>query len=352
MKRSNRVITLLVVTVFCLGAVGLSCDPVDEEIPVSSLSEKPGLQGIVGGHETNYEEWKGVIGLWTGLGLCTGSLLAPDVVLSAGHCVFYKSWNQLENTDFVNNPQDLQILGGAVIGEEQYSWAEKVVKHPNWNGSLGGNAVDLSMIKLEEPIEGIETYGVRREAAPAKGSKGWIVGYGKSVNNDDMSAGTHRAGETTVKSVNNRVLGLATPSGTCQGDSGGPFFSEQDGEWVITAITSYGAGFCGPNVTGYSVNVVTYQKWIEETFLELTGEELNPGSDSDGDTDTDVDGDSDSDTDTDVDGDSDGDSDSDSDADSNPDGGEEADSGSGNSSCRILTPGTQHSLVPLLQYFI
>ncbi len=364
MKPSRRIIGLLVVTVFCLGAAGLGCEPADGEIPVSSFSEEPGMQGIVGGYETNYEEWQGVVGLWgvagMGAAICTGTLLAPDIVLSAGHCVYQPS----EGLNYVKNPDTLQILGGPQMGGADYGFAEKVVKHTNFNGNVM-MGVDLSMIKLQNPVEGVEIHGVRYDKAPKQGEMGWIVGYGKGTDADDLSAGTHRAGETTVKSVRPRVLGLATPTGTCQGDSGGPFFTEQDGEWVVTAITSYGPGYCGPNIVGYSVNVVTYRKWIEETFLELTGEELGGGdadtdtdadtdADSDGDTDTDTDADSDGDADADTDADSDGDADTDTDADTDADtdGEEEADGGSGSSSCQVWTLGTQRSLVPLLGYLI
>ncbi len=328
--------TVALVAIAWSGATGMGCEP-DEEGPRVELNAEEGFRGIVGGEDTNYEEWQGVIGLWTGVGLCSGTLIAPNVVLSAGHCVYYKNpMSPIENTDFVKDPELLQILGGSVLGEIEYSWAEKVVIHPNWNGSLWGNAVDLSMIKLQDAVTSVEPYGIRREKAPAKGSMGWIVGYGKSVDADDMSAGTHRAGETTVKSVTTRVLGLASPSGTCQGDSGGPFFSEQNDDWVVTAITSYGAGYCGPNVVGYSVNVATYQKWIDETFFELTGEHLE-GSTADTDSDTDTD------TDTDTGGDTDSDTDSDTDADTDSDtGGEEPDAGdddggSNSGSCQATT---------------
>ncbi len=320
MKNNPLVIGLVVILI--TGINGCESD-MGDPIP---LHNGPGHQGIIGGHETNYDEWQGVVGLWgmagIGASICTGTLLAPNIILSAGHCVYYPS----DNIDFVQNPENLQIMGGATIGAVDYGFPEKVVKHPQWNGNLGWGAIDLSMIKLEEPIEGVDWYKIREAPAPPAGEMGWIVGYGQASQTDEVTAGTHRAGETTVQQVSGRTIYLMNPAATCQGDSGGPFFTQQGGEWVLTAVTSFGDGTCRTNSRGGSVNVVTYLSWIENTFLDLAGYELGedpppPDTDSEtaGDADTDIDTDNDTDTDTDTDGDADTDNDADTDTDTDSD---------------------------------
>ena len=324
-----RNVSILLSAAVFLGMICLSCDREALVEDFIDQQSEPGFKGIAGGEETEYEEWQGVVGMFSAMGLyasiCTGTMLAPDIILSAAHCVYYSQDGQ--SIDYVNNPDMLQVMGGSVLGDVDYGFAEKVVKHPSWQGNYMSisREVDLSMIKLERPIKDVEAFKVRKDAAPQIGDDGWLVGYGMSVNGDDYSAGTHRAGTAFVRERRNRVLGIGSPSSTCQGDSGGPFFTEQDGAWVVSAVTSYGRGdSCLPNDVGYSVNLVTYRKWIEDTFFELAGYELDgspdeeePSTDADVDGDADADGDADGDADTDgdADGDSDGDTDSDTDSD-------------------------------------
>ncbi len=325
-----------------LSARLFACSSDDKRISISAeQTARRGSRGIIGGHETDYLEWKGVVGLWGagagGFAMCTGSLLAPNIVLTAGHCVYYPS----DSINYVTSPTSMQLLGGAVIGQEDYGYAEQIVTHPNWNGYLTGSAVDLAMVKLQSPVSDIENYAVRESDPPDAGTMGWIVGYGKA-SMDAGTEGTHRAGETTVQEVSNRILELRLPAATCQGDSGGPFFTWQSSAWVVTAVTSYGDGTCRTNAPGGSVNVVTYRQWIEDTFFNLAGYELgedppdtdtdtdtntatDTGGDTDTDTDSDTDTDVDTDSDTDVDADADTDTDTDSDTDSDADGDTDAD---------------------------
>jgi V8-like Glu-specific endopeptidase len=266
---SLRLVLAFTMTI-SMGATG--CEQADAPM---ALNETP--QKIVNGTETNYEQWQGVIGLFTGMSICTATLIAPDIALSAGHCVYYPA----QGVDYVKNPGDLQILGGPIM-DEFYSYATKIAKHPQWQGNLWGNAVDLSMIKLETPVKDQPYYKIRQAPSVKVGDKGWIVGYGKSWDDgkantyeDEASAGTHRAGETTVLTVQTRVIEVGSPTSTCQGDSGGPLFTHQNGDWVITGVTSFGQGRCTATGGGWDVNVLTYRAWIESTFEQLAGYPLS-----------------------------------------------------------------------------
>ncbi|MCP4599766.1 MAG: trypsin-like serine protease, partial [Proteobacteria bacterium] len=291
-----------------MAAMWLSCEPeFDDTLHSEDLT---GFRGIVDGEETNYEKWKGAVGLFAPPGsVCTGTLIAPDVVLSAGHCVFYPT----SMINVVKDPELLQILGGPRPGDIFYSNAEKVVKHPSWNGSLI-LGVDLSMIKLKDPIpiEDVEPHKVRMGKL-TRGEKGVIAGYGSTSYGDTASAGVHRWGETTLLSLGSNIQ-LGNPSGLCSGDSGGPFFTQEEDDWVVTGVTSWVAGECNAKSGSMSVNVLTYRKWIDKVFREFTGKGLDE-TDSDSDTDTDTDTETDSGTDTDSDAGTDSDADSDSDAD-------------------------------------
>ncbi|MCU0662707.1 MAG: trypsin-like serine protease [Myxococcota bacterium] len=242
----------------------IACETLDE--PLGKGLE--GQAGIVNGQETQYEKWQGAIGLFTGYSICTGSLIAPDVVLSAGHCVYLPS----EGIDFVSEPSYLQIVGGPIM-DVYYAEAEQIITHPTWKGNVA-RGTDLSMIKLKTPIEGIETYLVRDEDSPTVKTKGILVGYGATKSNSTTTAAVHRWGETTIQSVAAGRIGTGNPSGLCQGDSGGPLFTEQAGRWVVSGVASFITGFCNAKTGSFSVNVVPNRPWIEQTYKDLTGRDL------------------------------------------------------------------------------
>jgi secreted trypsin-like serine protease len=332
MKLVFNVVTVIVWIL--MSAMICSCEVDRGDVEIAD-DQKP--SGVVNGEETNYEEWQGAVGLF-GLGsLCTGTLISPDVVLSAGHCVY-----QPGQFDYVKDPDYLQIVGGAIVGEVSYSYAKQVVKHPSYNGIWG---TDLSMVLLETPVEDVVYYRVGKEKPIVVGTKGWIVGYGTTGTNDTESPGIHRAGESTVLKVG-PTIEIGDPAGGCHGDSGGPFFTkESDGEWVVTGVAStVSGGQCDANSGTNEVNTAAYRGWIEKTYNELTGrvlegaeeDDTDAGADADTDADTDTDTDADTDADTDGDAEADAGGDVDSDTSTVEDGGmTEGDEGSSSSSCSV-----------------
>ncbi len=234
-------------------------------------SYSQGLVGVTGGHETNYEEWQGVIALADFMNghSCTGTLIAPDVVLSAAHCVKFgdSSWS-----DLTSHPQDLHISGGATSGDIDYGVAERIIVHPRWAEEGRVNEFDLTLVKLAEPIEHVAHYQVRRAPEPEIGELGWLVGYGRSCN-DAGSSGIHRAGETTLQEKD-LYYSFGDVAKNCAGDSGGPFFTKQDGEWVVAAVAHLVGDDCSISGVAHSIGVLTLRDWIEDTFRELAGYEL------------------------------------------------------------------------------
>ncbi len=267
---SNISLNILVILALLM-ALGSGCEDGDEAMSFDlSRGESSGFNGIIGGSPTGYASWQGAIGLRVGYSICSGTLIDPEVVMSAGHCVY------LGNTNAVANPGIVTIVGGSNMGIT-YSKAAEVIKHPDWNGDINetGN-VDLSLIRLQNPITTVENYCVRELPAAKDGAKGVIVGYGNSTAGGS-GAGTHRAGNTEIQAQTSRIMELGDPAGTCQGDSGGPFFTRQSGKgsWALTAVTSFGVTQnCSPTGGGYSVNVLTYRDWINSSMIALTGHGL------------------------------------------------------------------------------
>ena len=111
---------------FSIIAIG-GCDGVGGD---AVLTGSP--SGIVGGTETNFETWKGVVALVSDEGLCSGALIAPRVVLTAGHCVKLagSGWGE-PSYDYTADPSGLTVgcintIGSFLVGE-----SIKITVHKN-----------------------------------------------------------------------------------------------------------------------------------------------------------------------------------------------------------------------------
>lgn len=226
---------------------------------------------IVNGEETTQDEWSehfsGVVALAVatgeGMGGCTGTLIDPEVILTARHCV----------SDVTNNPSEIKIHVGLRIDYFANPLAEgaKVIIHED---------ADMALVLLDKKIPSLRLYPIRDRPIEEVGDNGTIVGYG-ITDNSKQDGGTQRWGNTTLLGFYEypgfgKLVEVGDPTGGCHGDSGGPFFTEQNGESVVSGVTSFGTGEdCLATGGGYWVHVFSYRDWINEKMEELTGHDLS-----------------------------------------------------------------------------
>lgn len=92
--------------------------------------------------------WEGVGRLNIGVrSFCTGSLIAENLVLTAGHCLYDHKTGRLARAD------EIEFLAGWRGGRAAaYRGARRLVVHPGYVGDGTQRALDLGLIELDRPI--------------------------------------------------------------------------------------------------------------------------------------------------------------------------------------------------------
>lgn len=216
---------------------------------------------------------------------CSGTLIAPRVFLTAGHCVYGAGAARVWfDSDLTDNPE--YPYGG------ETSIEGTPIAHPGYNGSLTiPNTSDVGVVILDEPVTDVgfgelPTIGLADELNLPPGINVMmnVVGYGvQGVKPESISYRVrYQATPMLVETVgavsggynihlsNNPGVGGGT-GGSCFGDSGGPALAYQ-GSNVVVGVGSFvfndnckGVGFY------YRVDTDYAQSFILEQ-LEAVGE--------------------------------------------------------------------------------
>jgi hypothetical protein len=233
-----------------LSAVSLSQSGA-AELQQSSGVER--LARIVNGTQTSDYLAVGLIGE-SGDHFCTGTLIAPQYVLTAAHCA-----------EGVGNTS-----GTFTVGGRSYQ-TERVFIHPNYNGNAIGSdsANDIAIYKLSQAVVGITPMAIFT-GIPQVGQLLTLVGFGGGGNgttgtNGDF--GIKRVGTTPIDQVTRTLIHWDfdnnTEANTAPGDSGGPAFLTINGVKYIAGVTSGGDS---PNASigdhSFDTRVDAYADWI------------------------------------------------------------------------------------------
>jgi hypothetical protein len=171
-------------------------------------------------------------------GFCTGVVVAPQVVLTAAHCVAATRDMRIHYRDGSGQPVFVEVRAVATHpGFRPDALARRVV------------SIDLALVWAQTPLDPRFSPAELDEAgAVAVGQSLRIFGYGVGREGEGTSAGVLRSAALQVRAPLSKILvWTEDPSGEggggCTGDSGGPILSD-DGAKVV-AITTWSAGTGG-----------------------------------------------------------------------------------------------------------
>ena len=209
--------------------------------------------------------------------LCSGTLIEPDVFMTASHCTAFLESIAVE-------PDDVWVTFDPTFDEASPLLPGTYHTHPEFGFSGPGgfsDPHDIAVVTLDAPAAGITPARLptlnQLNGMALKTQRFVAVGYG-AVREDKRKGpaslffdGQRRFAEQSFNALGKTWLHLSmNPStgsgGTCFGDSGGPHFIGTSD--VVASITVTGDRFCRATDVTYRVDTASARAFLDD-FVDL-----------------------------------------------------------------------------------
>ena len=251
-----------------------------------ALSASPSM-AIVGGTNAGPNEFPSVSEVVIAKGfLCTGTLIAPDTVLTAGHCSSITGGAGVASPA-AYPPQLIEVfIGSNKPGQGEKVPVSRVIAHPNY---LLSDGYDISILKLSRASTKTPTpvAGASETSLWAPSTLETIAGFGTTEEGGDTPDTLQKAQVPITTDAYcadaydsfeaDTQICAGYPEGgvdTCQGDSGGPMFGNAPtGGLRVVGATSGGEGCAEPDHPGVYARVAdsALRTWIASVAPEAVG---------------------------------------------------------------------------------
>ncbi|KAK3721618.1 hypothetical protein QZH41_008298 [Actinostola sp. cb2023] len=240
---------------------------------ISACGVKPFSARVVNGQNAAKHAWPWQISLRVnGRHICGGSLIKPDWVITAAHCVARNP-----------SPSGYTVVVGAhyrlgTTPVQRTFRLRQLFKHEGF--SMRHLRNDIALLQLQGSVSTsskVNTVCLPQKGSQAQISKGcYITGWGRTIGGGSAASTLQQAmlpvaSHQACSRVNGQLVAVDQRSmicaggrgrGGCQGDSGGPFVCNEGGKWVLRGAVSWGHSMCRTDHYTVFARISNFVDWI------------------------------------------------------------------------------------------